>query len=52
MIFEGVGLGQLRDLCDLLGIDLAYFFGLLEKRIATGKSSLRGIPAAPKKNAV
>lgn len=39
---------ELRDLCHLLGIDLAHFLGALEKRIATGKSSLRRIPAIQK----
>jgi len=40
---------ELRDLCHLLGIDLAHFLSVLEERIAVGKGGLRRTPAMPKK---
>lgn len=40
---------ELRDLCHLLGMDLVYFLGVLEERIAAGKRSVQHAPVLPKK---
>lgn len=43
---------ELRDLCHLLGIDLAHFLGVLEERIAVGKGGLRRTLTVSKKSTV